>query len=597
MRALYDFLAKHLLQETFDPRAAVEPEGPSTQPALPPARCLSLSRVATVLFALVQIFTPHWACAKEYPPKPRARTEVFTGRFLTLDTLAPRADAIAVRDGRIIAIGTQEQVNAVAGSSVRHTRLPGVALPGLADAHVHAAGLGEVLQMLDLRSVAKAQLLVRVSAAAARAPVGGWVRGSGWDQSYWNPPEFPTAAELDRVSAGHPVILERIDGHAVWANSRAMQLAGVTRSTKDPTGGRIIRDAAGAPSGVFVDDAVELVRRAMPPLPMPERVRRLRLALLRYAQWGLTSIHDAGIELADIAAYKALAKEGPLPVRVYAMASASDSTLPVVLPQGPVIGEFHGTFTLRCIKVVEDGALGSRGARLSLPYSDEKAQRGLQLVSRAQLDSIIARSLARGFQVAVHAIGDASNHDVLDAFERAGPLARKSRFRIEHASMIRDEDLPRLAALGVIASMQPVFVGEYSRFAEARVGAARLPWTYRTRDIVASGAVVASGTDFPASDSGDPIATLYSMVTRRGADGSPATGWLPAQSVSVDVALRSMTSGAAWAAFEENEGGMLRVGRRADLTVLSADPTAVPPAELRSLRVIRTIVGGRTTFR
>jgi predicted amidohydrolase YtcJ len=524
------------------------------------------------------------------------RVRVFTGRFITLDSLNPNAAAIAVRAGRIIAVGSRAHVDSAAGKGATHTQLRGTVLPGLADAHVHAPLLGENLGMLDLRGLSKARVLALVRAAAQRAPVGAWIRGMGWDQSYWSPPEFPTAGELDGASAGHPILLERIDGHAVWVNSRAMQLAEVTGAVVEPPGGRILRGASGAPTGVVVDDAIDLVRRAMPALTMRERVKRLRRALAQYAAWGLTSIHDAGIELADIEAYHALAREGPLPVRVYAMSSADDATLRVVLSRGPELGLADGTFTLRTVKIVDDGALGSRGARLSAPYSDEPSQRGLSLVPAGQLDSIIARSRARGFQVAVHAIGDASTTDVLNAIDRTGSAGRNARFRLEHASMIRDDDLPRLAKLGVIASMQPVFVGEYSRFAEARVGKDRLPWVYRTRDVLESGAVVAAGTDYPAADTGDPIGTLFSMVTRRGIDGTPGEGWLPGQRVTVDVALRSMTMGAAYAAFDENDGGMLRVGRRADLTVLSANPYDTPPDQLRSLKVQRTIVGGRTTY-
>ena len=526
---------------------------------------------------------------------PRTTT-VYTGTFVTLDSLQPRATAMAVRAGRILAIGTRHQVDAVAGKAARHIRLAGFALPGFADAHAHVALLGSTLGSLNLRAASKAQVLASVRQSAGRLAPGQWVRGAGWDQSFWTPSVFPAAAELDQVSAGHPVILERIDGHAVWVNTRALQLAGITRATPDPTGGRLLRDASGTPNGVLVDAAIDLVRRAVPQPTAPERVRRLRLALAQYAKWGLTSVHDAGVGATDLEAYHTLLRQGPLGVRIYAMASADDETLREVLARGPEIGLGDGTFTLRCVKVVDDGALGSRGARLSAPYTDEASQRGFALVPPGRMDSLLTRSLERGFQVAVHAIGDASNHDVLDAFARRGLAGRASRFRLEHASMIRDEDLPRLGALGVIASMQPVFVGEYSRFAEARVGRDRLPWVYRTKDVVHSGAVVASGTDFPASDTGDPMATLFSLVTRRGYDGTPTAGWLPSQRVSVDVALRTMTMGAAFAAFEEQDAGMLRAGRRADLTVLSSDPYAVPPDRLRSLRVLQTIVGGRRTY-
>ncbi|HEX4931743.1 MAG TPA: amidohydrolase, partial [Gemmatimonadaceae bacterium] len=429
------------------------------------------------------------------------------------------------------------------------------------------------------------------------APAGAWIRGGGWDQSYWGG-DFPTAADLDTVSGGHPVLLTRIDGHATWANTRALRLAGITAATADPPGGRIVRGAGGAPAGVLVDDAIDLVARAVPPVTMPTRVARLRRALQQYARWGLTEVHDAGIDRATVQAYRHLAREGALPVRVYAMAAADPATLDDILPRGPVTAA-AGTFTLRGVKIVDDGALGSRGARLAQPYSDDATARGFDLAPGDSLDRLIARARRRGFQVAVHAIGDAATTAVLDAIARAGTPAavREARFRIEHASMIADRDLPRFAALGVIASMQPVFAGEYSRFAEARVGEVRLPQVLRTRDVLASGAVMAAGTDFPASDTGDPIATLDALVTRRGADGTPAGGWIPAQSVAVDDALRSMTVAPAWAAFEEREGGVLAVGRRADLTVLSADPYAVSADALRQLRVLQTIVGGRTVYR
>ncbi|MFN8573214.1 MAG: amidohydrolase [Gemmatimonadaceae bacterium] len=522
--------------------------------------------------------------------------EVFTGRIITLDSLKPRAEAMAVRDGRILAIGSRKLVDSVAGPGAHHTALSGVALPGLADAHAHPAMLGEMLEALDLRALSKAQILAKVRASAAKLPSGRWIRGMGWDQSFWKPPVYPTAAELDAASAGHPALLERIDGHAVWANTSAMQLAGVAKGIKDPPGGKITRDADGTPNGIFIDDAIDVIRKGLPAATREDAERQLWAAMRRYASWGLTSVHDAGADLLDVAAYHAIVKEGPLPVRMYVMASTNDSSFKATLARGVEIGLGQGTFTLRTVKVVDDGALGSRGARLSAPYADDAKQRGFELAGGGRLDRIIAASLARGFQVAVHAIGDASSHDVLNAFEHAGAAARATRFRLEHASMLRDEDVTRLARLGVVASMQPVFVGEYSRFAEARVGHDRLPWVLRTRDVLAAGAVVAAGTDFPASDTGDPILNLYAMVTRHGFDGQPANGWLPGQQVNVDAALRSLTIGAAYAAFQERDAGMLREGRWADVTVVSNDPYAVPAAQLRSLRVLRTIVGGRTTY-
>jgi predicted amidohydrolase YtcJ len=522
---------------------------------------------------------------------------ILSGTFITLDSALPRAEAIAVRRGIIMAVGTRAHVDSTAGPNTRRLRIPGVALPGFADAHAHALALGELLETLDLHGLSKAEILRRVRRAAAAAPPGQWIRGAGWDQAFWRPPEFPTAAELDSVSAGHPVLLDRIDQHAAWLNSRALRLAGITRQRADPKGGRIIRDASGAPTGVLVDSAVALATRVVPAPDVEALERRLRAALAQYAAWGLTSVHDAGAGLRELAVLRSLAARGALPVRVYAMAQAQDSTLERTLARGPEVGVGGGMLTIRSVKVVLDGALGSRGAELRAPYSDAPGERGLVLASDAALDSVLRVATARGFQVSVHAIGDEANRRLLDAVERASPAGRALRVRDEHASMVRDEDVPRFARLGVIASMQPVFVGEYSRFAEDRVGAGRVGSVYRTRDLLESGAVIASGTDFPASDAGDPISTLFSMVTRRGADGAPTTGWRPDQRVSVDAALRSMTSGPAYAAFQERELGALTVGRAADLTVLSVDPYAIPPDELRSLRVLMTVVGGRPTYR
>jgi hypothetical protein len=518
---------------------------------------------------------------------------IFTGSFITLDAAVPRAEAIAVRHGTITAVGSLAHVDSTAGPATRRVHVPGVVLPGFADAHAHALFLGALLETIDLHRLSKVETLRRVRQAASSAPAGQWIRGDGWDQSFWQPPEFPTSAELDSVSAGHPVLLTRIDGHAVWLNSRAMHLAGITRAQADPSGGRIVRDPSGAPTGILVDAAMDLLTHALPARSPAAIERQLRAAFAQYIKWGLTSIHDAGEPSTVISVYRSMAQRGALPLRVYVMASADDPDLTRTLARGPEIGLGGGMLTIRSIKLVLDGALGSRGAELSSPYSDAPDQRGLVMVSDSALDAIIKQAVAKGFQVNAHAIGDAANHRMLDGFERAGAATRALRFRDEHVSMVRDEDVPRFARLGVIASMQPVFVGEYSRFAEARVGADRLKWVYRTRDIFESGAVIASGTDYPASDVGDPVSTLFSMVTRRGPDGTPPAGWLPGQALSVDVALRSMTAGAAYAAFQEGELGALTVGRLADFTALSADPYAVASSELRSLRVLMTVVGGR----
>ncbi len=547
---------------------------------------------------------------------------VFTGTFITLDSTDSRAHAVGVRDGVIAAVGSLAHVDSMMGAGTAHIALPGFALPGFADAHAHPQYLGEQLEMLDLHGLSKAQLLNRVARAARQAPAGAWIRGGGWDQAFWADTKFPIAASLDSASAGHPVVLDRIDGHSIWVNSRALALAATAQDARDtaahlgkgdhrsgwrmksdpndhrpdPSGGQIIRDRAGAPTGVLLDSAMALVTSAMPQPTRASIERQLRAALEQYRAWGLTSVHDAGVDLLTLDVWRALADGGRLTTRMYVMVAAHDSTLPISLARGIRAGAVGDLLTIRSVKVVLDGALGSRGAQLAAPYADDAHNTGLSLVSDATLDSIITLAIAHGFQVNVHAIGDLANRRVLDAFARAEPATRALRFRVEHASLVPDDQLPRFAALGVIASIQPVFIGEYGRFAEARVGEARLHWAVRTKDLLEHGARIASGTDYPASDTGDPIMTLYSMVTRHGADGRPHRGFLANQRVSVAVALRSMTQGAAFAAFQETMLGAITVGRAADFTVLSRDPYAVPAEQLRSLRVLRTIVAGRVVY-
>lgn len=561
-------------------------------------RVMLLRRDIGVVLALLGLsLAPSAARAQIAARRTAPPDAIFTGRFITLDSLRPRAEAIAVRGGVIVAIGSRAHVDSTAGPSTRRVHIPGTLLPGFADAHVHALYLGALLGRADLHGISKAETLQRMRAVARATPAGQWINGDRWEESYWRPAAFPTAAELDSVTGDHPAVLSRIDGHALWINSRAMRLAGITRATRDPSGGRIVHDASGEPTGVLVDEAMELVTRVIPAPTAAEIERQLRAAFAQYLAWGLTSIHDAGQPASVIAVYRSLAARGAIPLRVYLMVAAPGAAFDEALQRGPEVATGAGMLTIRSAKVVLDGALGSRGAELTAPYSDAPEHRGLAIVSDSVLDSIIARAAARGFQVNVHAIGDGATHRLLDAIERAGPAVRALRFRDEHSSMITDADLPRFRQLGVIASMQPTFVGEYSRFAEDRVGPDRIRWVYRTRDVLESGAVVASGTDYPAADAGDPVSTLFSMVTRRGADGTPTAGWIPAQGVGIDAALRSMTSGAAYASFDEGRRGALTVGRVADFTALSADPYLVAPDSLRSLRVLTTVVNGQIRYR
>lgn len=530
------------------------------------------------------------ACQGE--PAPDA---VFLGRFITLDRGMPEVDALAVTDGRIVAAGAASEILSLAGKQTRRVEIRGVAVPGWVDAHVHVAGLGEFLETLNVQAKSKEAILENVARAAAATPRGEWIVGRGWDEGYFVVKEDPVAADLDPVSPKHPVILSGIGGHSVWVNSLALERAGIDSETPDPEGGRIVRDAQGRATGLLLETAESLVTAVMPDTTTPEVLeRRMLAALERYAHWGLTGVHDAGASLAEIAVYRKLAEAGELPLRVYAMAHG-DAAVEHYLSTGPEIGLYENRLTVRSFKIYVDGALGSRGAELSEPYSDAPDSSGLRQIQDDELDAFLVEAKAEGFQVNAHVIGDLAVRRALDAIERNG-LDKNDRFRLEHASMIAPEDLSRFAELGAIASMQPVFVGEYQRWGVDRVGTRRAAWILPFWDLLSTGAVLASGTDFPASDTGDPRHTLYALVTRKGFDGQPKDGWFPDQSIDVETALRSMSQGPAFAAYEETDLGTLGVGRYADFTVLADDPRNVLPEALRSLAVTMTVVGGKITF-
>jgi len=528
-----------------------------------------------------------------YGQSPKADT-IFVGNFLTLDPAHPHAEAMAVSAGRILAIGSQASVGSFATSRTQTIKIEGVALPGFADAHIHVEGVGEQLEQLNLRGLSKREILDKVAESAKTAPSGSWITGGGWDQGFWHPAAFPTAKDLDRVSGDHPVALSRIDGHSTWVNSTILVLAKITRSTPDPDGGRILRDAAGDPTGMLIDKAQDLLR-AVTPKPTPaDRERRIRLALLQFSKWGLTSVHDAGVGLETISIYKELLKRGELPVRVYVMA-AGEKARSYYLAHGPEPDLGNDMLAVRSFKLFLDGALGSRGAELTDPYTDAPQEHGLELMKDADLEAVVRAAREKGIQVNTHAIGDRAVRRALDAFQKGG-VTVNDRFRVEHASMVTNDDIARFVSMGIIASIQPVFVGEYSRWAEDRVGPSRIHWVLRTRDLLNAGVLLAAGSDYPASDSGRALDNLYCAVTRKGADGNPAAGWYPDQRVDVDQALRMMTQGPAFAAFQEKNLGILNVDRYADFTVLSADPYHVPTDSLRSLTVQMTVVAGRATF-
>ncbi len=517
---------------------------------------------------------------------------VVNARIHTLDGARPRADALAVRNGRILAVGGD--MAEYAGPRTRRIDAGGATIvPGFIDSHGHMRGLGESLESLDLRHTATlAEALELVRAAVSKRRPGEWVRGRGWDQTRWLGREFPTAAQLSGVSPNNPVYLTRVDGHAAWANRRALEAAGITVSTPDPPGGRILRDAAGWPTGVLIDRAMGLVARRIPP-PDQSRIReQLARAASECARLGITSVHDAGVSSHELSAYRTLIAEGRLPVRVYAMIGGEGSLWESFLKRGPEIGE---RLTVRCIKLMADGALGSRGAALKEPYTDESGNLGLLILERRDIERVARAAVAQGFQVATHAIGDRANRVALEAYGAALASVDNRRFRIEHAQVVSPEDVELFARHGVIASIQATHATSDMRWAEARLGPQRVLGAYAWRTFLAGGVRIANGSDFPVEDA-NPLWGFYASITRQDHSGSPQGGWMAAHRLSREEALRSWTIDGAYAAFEETLKGTLAPGKAADFVILSHDIMTVPPPEILKARVNMTVLAGEVVY-
>lgn len=507
----------------------------------------------------------------------------------TVDPKNPKATAIAIRNGRIAAVGND--LKAFENAATRVIDAKGATiLPGMIDAHGHVEGLGSSLEMLDLRGItSEAEIAGKVKAAAAKAAPGEWIVGRGWDQNLWVTKQFPTTESLNQAAPKNPVALTRIDGHATWANRAALDAADINQSTKDPDGGRIIRDAQGKPAGVLVDTAQGMVRRRIP-AASPEQVQRhISRALEECARLGLTSVHDAGVGNAEIAAYHALLQQGKMPVRVYAMLSNQTSLVDTWLARGPEIGEF---LTIRSIKAYADGALGSRGAALLAPYADEKSASGLMITGREAIEAVSVKAASRGFQVNTHAIGDRGNRETLDAYAAALKGPNDKRFRVEHAQIIAPEDFLKFQKYSIIASMQPTHATSDMGWAADRLGPDRVKGAYAWQTLIKLGVHLASGSDFPV-ELANPIDGFYAAVTRQDKQGKPAGGWFPDQRLSREEALRSFTLEGAFAAFEESSKGSLEVGKIADLIMLSADIMTIPAPAILKARVTMTIVGGK----
>jgi predicted amidohydrolase YtcJ len=505
---------------------------------------------------------------------------------------------VAFEGGRIVALVPPSDAGAWRHSATEVDDVAGAHLyPGFTESHGHLVGYGKSLEQVDLRDAASfAEMVERVRQAAAKVPPGTWVQGWGWDQNRWPEKVFPSHAALSAAVPEHPVVLRRVDGHAVLTNVRGLALAGITANTKDPPGGRILRDTAGSPTGVLVDVAEELLDRAVPDPTAADIERRVLLACEHLAAFGITEFHTAGIGRIELAVLRKLEGERRLPVRVYVMLDGNDDQLlEAEFAAGARVSR-DGMLTVRAVKLFADGALGSRGAWLSHPYSDEPTARGLEVTPEARLADVMRRAAKAGFQPCVHAIGDAAVTRALDLYERElGPSGRTLRPRIEHAQIVRPADVPRFAAFGVIASVQPTHCISDMPWAPARLGPERIAWAYRWRSLLATGARLCLGSDVPV-ESPDPRLGLWAAVTRRTPQGTPTEGWNPAEALTLAEAVAGYTSWAAYAAFEEDWRGTVAVGNAADLTVLDRELEGGKAAEILQTKVLRTVVAGRDIF-
>lgn len=525
---------------------------------------------------------------------------VTNARIYTSDVNRPIAEALVVRNGRIAFVGSNRGALALAGARPERLDLTGrTVIAGMVDAHAHLLGLGQALRTVDLVGTRSFdEVVARVAERANSARPGEWIRGRGWDQNDWADTRFPTHAALSRAVPNNPVYLTRVDGHAAVVNAKALELAQITAATADPTGGRFIRDSAGNPTGVLVDNAQGMVGRVIPPASRTELREQTLAAIAEANRWGLTGIHDAGVGPEGIAVYEELAKEGRYNLRNYVMIRAADSVLDGFMRRGPQKALYDGRIWVRAIKITADGALGSRGAALLEPYSDDPGNTGLITNPPERIRSVAVRALKAGFQLNVHAIGDRANRIVLDQFEaalREVPTG-DHRFRIEHAQILRYQDIPRFAQLDVIPSMQGSHQTSDMYWVPNRIGWSRAQGSYAWRSLLNSGVVIPNGSDFPV-EAVNPLISFHSFFTRQDAENFPAGGWMPEQRTTRQEALLSITLWPAYAAFMESESGSLTAGKYADFVVLDRDIMTVAPEEVLGTRVLMTVLGGRTVYR
>ena len=540
---------------------------------------------------------------------PQSRTApadlVFiNGSVYTANDRQPTAEAIAIRGDRFVFVGSNDGARKFVGKNTRVVDLQGKpALPGLTDAHHHLSGVGFREMNLNLEGTTSlADFLAKVKARVDQAKPGEWITGRGWIETFWTPPVFPTRADLDKVAPNNPVILGRADGHGAVVNSAALKLAGIDRTTANPFGGEVSKDASGEPNGMLLDAAQGLVRRHVPDTTAADAERAIVLGVKRNIELGWTQVQDAGGSYPEVELFKKLYTEGKIKLRIYKAVHGPSQNSARLLAEGPIIGAFDHRFTLRTIKVVSDGALGSRGAALLAPYADKPDTSGFLTVKQEELAPMLLEALRKGVQVETHAIGDYANRFTLNEYEKAFnavPAAQRKvadpRWRIEHSQIVNPVDIPRFAKLGVIPSMQPSHAIGDLHFAPSRLGIERLAGAYAWQSFIKLGVIVPGGSDAPV-ERGEPLIEFYAAVARKDQKGFSGAGWHPEESVTREQALKMFSIWPAYAAFEEKLRGSIEVGKLADLSIFSADIMKLPEPDILKQRCVMTVINGEVVF-
>ncbi len=544
---------------------------------------------------MISLFAPSLFAAEE----DVADSVYYNGKIYTVDDDFSVASALAIKGDRFIFVGSDEDVQKYIGEKTETIDLQGkTVIPGLIDAHLHYSGIGTSLLQIDAFWKPKQDILNAVADAYKRSEPGEWIIGRGWNQAAWDPAVFPTKEDLDAVAPDIPVVLTRVCGHATWVNSKALEIAGITKDTPDPVGGEIIRDENGEPTGVLTDTASNLVSKHIPDWTERQKIEALVLAQEHLFSYGLTGARDAGSDLEIINYMKDLYNSGDLKIRIYQMCSSGETAEYFYkVPEEKRIGLYNNRYTIRSIKLMADGSLGARSAWMLEEYTDRPGHVGNPRYTDEEIYELVKGAREAGFQVNTHAIGDAANRQVLDTYEKVLKEMPDPdhRYCIEHSQIVALDDIPRFAKLGVLPSMQTVHATSDKNMAEDRVGPERIKGAYAWRKFIESGSIVPNGTDAPV-ELVNPYHNLYAAVTRMDRDGEPAGGWYPEECMTREEALRSYTIWAAYAAFEEDIKGSIEVGKLADFVVIDRDYMTCPAKEIKDIEALITVLGGETVY-